>query len=180
MNFAEIILSEKDFVKKLEIVSLFQKKEKVFFDTSVVFKAEVAKQFIETMRIDVDENIVLTACMVYSFKRLQSPAELGRIKNEWQNDYKYFKSLGFDDRFCKICSEYCRHIETEDIEREKEGDILELVENFGGLVMYREDRLAYPVDEALDIMECKNLYGKNNRYLPQFKQFVEIMEDIEV
>ena len=73
MNFAEILLEEKDLVKKIEIVSLYKKKEKVFFDTSVVLKAGIAKQFIETMNLDVDKNKVLTACLVYSFKRINTP-----------------------------------------------------------------------------------------------------------
>ena len=35
----------------------------------------------------------------------------------------YLKTLGFSDRFCKICSEVNRYNEIE--EREKESDILE-------------------------------------------------------
>lgn len=180
MNFAEIILNEKDFIKKIETVYLFQKKEKVYFDTSVVLKAGIAKQFIETMKIDVDENLVLTACLVYSFKRINSPQEISRIRKEAENDYQYIKSLGFDEKFCKICSEYNRRNEPEGYVREKEGDVLELVENFGGLIMHRPERLAYPIDEAMEILEVKNLNNAHNRYLEEFKKFIEIMEDIQV
>ena len=58
--------------------------------------------------------------------------------------------------------------------------MLELVENFGGLIMHRPERLAYPIDEAMQILEVKNLNNKHNRYLKDFKKFIEIMEDVEV
>ena len=35
----------------------------------------------------------------------------------------------------------------------KEGDILELIDQFGGLILHRENRLAYSVEEALTIAD---------------------------
>ena len=42
-TFAEYILEEKDFTKKMEIMFYLQKKAKIFFDKSVMFKTELAK-----------------------------------------------------------------------------------------------------------------------------------------
>lgn len=179
MEFADIILEEKDLVKKIEIISFLKKKEKIFFDTSVILKAEITKQFMDIMNIDVDKNKVITACLVYGFKRINSPQEIQRIKKEGKLDYEYLKSLGFNDRFCKICSEYNRYNEKEGYVREKEGDILELVDNFGGLIMHRPERLAFPIEDAIQVLEYKNLHHKNNRYLEEFKKFINIMEAIE-
>lgn len=180
MNFADILLQEKDLVKKIEIVAYYKKKNDIFFDTSVILKAGIAKQFIETMNLDIDMNKVLTACLVYSFKRINTPKEIERIKTEEKKDYEYLLSLGFKEDFCKICREYNRYNEKDGYVRDKEGDVLELVENFGGLILHRPERIAFPVDEAMQVLELKNLKNKRNRYLKDFKKFIEIMEDIEV
>ena len=57
-NFSEYILTEKNYLKKLEIAYYLSKKENIFFDNSVVLKTELARMFIETMDIDVDKNLV--------------------------------------------------------------------------------------------------------------------------
>lgn len=79
-TFADYILSEKDFIKKLEIIYYMQKREKIFFDNSVVLKSEIARLFIETMNIDVDENLVLTACLLYACKKSIFSYDLDKIK----------------------------------------------------------------------------------------------------
>lgn len=68
-TFAEYILNEKDWVRKLEIMFYLQKKTRIFFDKTVVFKSELAKLFIETMKLDVDENLVITACLLCNCKK---------------------------------------------------------------------------------------------------------------
>ena len=69
-TFADYILNETDYSKKMEIVYYLQKRENIFFDNSVVLKAELARLFIETMNIDVDENLVVTACLLYACKKI--------------------------------------------------------------------------------------------------------------
>ena len=54
------------------------------------------------------------------------------------------------------------------------------MDQFGGLLLNRTDRLAYDVDEALEILTVKNMAGVNNRYLAIFQEFVDIMEDIKI
>lgn len=173
-SFADYILSEKDFSKKMEIVYYLQKRKKIFFDNSVILKADIARLFIDMMNLDVDRNIVLTACLLYACKKNTMTHDLEQMKRYAIDGAEYLKTLGFSDRFCKICSEVNRYQGNED--REKESDILEVVDNFGGLVLDRPERKGYTFDEALNLMENRNLKGKNNKYLEKFKEFMELKE----
>lgn len=173
-TFADYILSEKDFIRKMEIVYYLQKKKKIFFDNSTILKADLARLFIETMKIDVDQNLVLTACLLYSCKKNNMAADLNSIRKYAVEGARYLETLGFSSRFCKICSEVNRYQGNEN--REKESDILELVDNFGGLVLDRPERKGYPIDEALNLIENRNLKGKNNIYLDKFKEFICLRE----
>jgi hypothetical protein len=178
-TFADYILSEQDYIKKMEIAYYLKKRTNIFFDNSVIFKTELARMFIEDMHIDdVDKNIVLTACLLCSCKKTTDPQDLSKIKSYAKEGAEYLSTLGFDKRFCKICEEVNRY--SESYPREKESDILELVDNFGGMLLNREDRRGFPVDEALVLLEFRNLKGKENRYLEKFKQFVCTAEEIAV
>lgn len=79
-NFSDYILSEKNYLKKLEIAYYLSKKENIFFDNSVVFKTELARMFIDTMNIDVDKNLVLTACILCGCKKPKEAQNLDKIK----------------------------------------------------------------------------------------------------
>ena len=94
---------EEDFVRKMEIMFYLKKKARVFFDKSVVFKTELAKLFIETMHIDVDENFVITACLLCNCKKPQGIYDPEKMKNYTLEGAKYIKTLGFSNKFCKIC-----------------------------------------------------------------------------
>lgn len=178
-TFADYILSEHDYIKKMEIVYYLKKRTNIFFDNSVIFKTELARMFIEDMHIDdVDKNLVLTACLLCSCKKSNDPQNLSKIKSYAKEGAEYLATLGFDKRFCKICEEVNRYSESEP--REKESDILELVDNFGGMLLNRPERRGFPVDEALVLLEFRNMKEKNNRYLDRFKQFVSITEGIAV
>lgn len=179
-TFAEYILSEPDFIKKIDIVNYLRKKQNIFFNTSVILKAEIAREFIDTMKLDVDRNLVLTACLLYDCLKIDSPEELVRLQKSQEEYRQYLKSLGFSNRFCKICAEHSRIGQNPEVPRENESDILELADQFGGLIMHRSDRLAYTVPEALEILVSKNMKDSDNKYLATFQEFVDIMEDIEV
>ncbi len=175
-SFADYILSEKDYVRKMEIAYYLQKKKHIFLDNSVILKTEIARLFIEKMNIDVDENLVLTACLLYACKKNIVSHDLEKIKKYALDGAEYLSTLGFSDRFCKICSEVNRY--QGETEREKESDILELVDNFGGLVLDRSDRKGFSIDEAMNLMENRNLKGLHNRYLEKFKEFVFLKEGV--
>lgn len=175
-TFADYILSEKDYIKKMEIVYYLQKRRDIFFDNSVILKTEIARLFIETMKLDVDENLVITACLLYACKKNILAHDLDKIKRYAIDGAEYLETLGFSKRFCKICSEVNRYMGDED--REKESDILELVDNFGGLVLDRPERKGFPIDEALNLIEHRNLKGRNNIYLGLFKEFMCLKEGV--
>ena len=179
-TFAEYILNEPDFIKKIDIMTYLKKKQNIFFNTSVIMKAEIAREFMDTMKLDVDQGLVLTACLMYDCLKIDSPEELVRLQKSQAEYRNYLRSLGFNDRFCKICAEHSRVGQDPSVTREKESDILELADQFGGLIMHRSDRIAYTVSEALEILVNKNMKNCNNIYLNTFQEFVDIMEGIEV
>lgn len=175
-TFADYILNETDYSKKMEIAYYLQKRENIFFDNSVILKAELARLFINTMKLDVDENLVVTACLLYACKKNIVSYDLEKIKRYAVDGAEYLETLGFSKRFCKICTEVNRYMKNNN--REKESDILELVDNFGGLVLDRPERKGYPIDEAMNLLENRNLKGLNNKYLSQFKEFIYLKEGV--
>ena len=177
-SVATYILSEKDWIRKMEIVYYLQKKTGIFYDNSVIFKTFLAKMFLDHTDLNLDENIVITACLLCNCKKNVNPQDLSKIKSYAKEGAEYLKKLGFSDRFCKICEGVNRY--SEQATREKESDVLELVDQFGGMLLDRPERIAFKVDEALVLLEYRNLKDKNNRYLQEFKDFVNKMEKILV
>ena len=177
-TFAEYILNEEEWMRKLEIMFYLEKKTKIFFDKSVIFKAEIAKLFIETMKIDVDKNLVITACLLCNCKKPTDFSNIERVKTYAKEGAEYLSTLGFSDRFCKICEEVNRYSGSEP--REPESDILELVDQFGGMLLDRPERIGFKPDEALVLLEHRNLKGLENRFLGQFKVFVNKMQEVYV
>lgn len=177
-TFADYILSEKDYIKKMEIVYYLKKRVNIFFDNSVIFKTELTRMFIDDMKLDIDRNLVLTASLLCSCKKPEDSGDLSKIKSYAKEGAEYLATLGFDKRFCKICEEVNRYSGSSP--REKESDILELVDNFGGMLLNRPERRGFPIDEALVLLEFRNMKGKNNIYLEKFKEFVYVTEGITV
>lgn len=178
-KIASYILEERDLSQKMEFLYYLKKRVDIFFDNSVILKATLAELFIERMRItEVDENIVLTACLLYSCKKKDNPQTLDEIRAYPTKSAEFLKDLGFSEEFCRICMQHTRSIDTG--ERTREGDILELVDQFGGMILHRPERRGFPVDEALCLLEYRNLKGKNNQYLEKFKKFIEELEEIKI
>lgn len=177
-TFADYILSEKDWIKKMEIMHYLKQKTGIFFDKSVVFKTYLSKTFLDNTDIGLDKNLIVTACLLCNCKKSNGPQDLEQIKAYAKNGAEYLSTLGFSNRFCKICEEVNRY--SGSLPREKESDVLELVDNFGGMLLDRPERIAFKVDEALVLLEYRNLKDKNNRYLQKFKQFVTEMQEVLV
>lgn len=177
-TFADYILKEEDWVRKMEIMYYLEKKAPIFFDKSVVLKTELAKLFMDNSDIDVDKNLVITACLLCNCKKPASFKDLDEVKSYAKNGADYLRTLGFSRRFCKICEEVNRYSNSEP--REKESDILELVDQFGGMLLDRPERIGFKPDEALVLLEYRNLKGRNNRYLEKFKKFVNDMQEVYV
>lgn len=175
-SFADYILSEKNLSEKMKILLYFKRNHEIFFDNTVIFKTEICRLFLEHCKPDVDYNLVLTACLLYGCKKTAIAFDLEKVKTYAEEGAKYLQTLGFDERFCKICLEVNRYKKTD--AREKEGDILELIDNFG-MLLDRDDRRAFTPVEAIFILENENLKGKKNVYLEEFKEFVMEMENVE-
>ena len=65
-------------------------------------------------------------------------------------------------------------------QREQESDVLELVDQFGGMLIDRPERVGFAPDEALVLLEHRNLKTEYNRYLEIFRNFVEEVDKIEI
>lgn len=178
-TFANYILSEKDWIKKMEMMYYLEKKTNIFFDKTVVFKTQLAKLFIDTMKIeDIDENMLITACLLCSCKKSNNFNDLEKVKSYAKTGAQYLSALGFSDRFCKMCEEVNRY--SGSYPRERESDILELVDQYGGMLLDRPERIGFKPDEALVLLEYRNLKDKPNRYLKQFKEFVNKMQEVYI
>ena len=177
-TFADYILKEQDYIKKIEIAYYLQKRAGIFFDNSVILKTELARMFIEDMNLDVDKNLVITACLLYACKKKKDATDINHIRSYAKDGANYLATLGFDKRFCKICEEANRY--SGSTPREIESDILELVDNFGGLILDRPERRGFPIDEALVLTEHRNLKGLKNRFMEEFKEFIFIEEGVRV
>lgn len=178
-TFAEYILSEKDWIKKMEIMYYLNKRGNIFFDNSVVFKTQLLKLFLDnTPELNFDENMLITACLLCNCKKVDNFTDMNKIKTYAKEGSEYLLTLGFDKRFCKICEQINRYSSSEP--REPEADVLELIDQFGGMLLDRPERIGFKVDEALVLLEYRNLKGKENRYLDKFKDFVNKMEAIKI
>lgn len=178
-TFAEYILSEKDWIKKMEIMYYLNKRGNIFFDNSVVFKTELLKLFLDnTPELNFDKNMMITACLVCNCKKVDNFTDMNKIKTYAKEGAEYLSTLGFDEKFCRICEQINRYSGSEP--REPEADVLELIDQFGGMLLDRPERIGFKVDEALVLLEYRNLKGKENRYLDLFKHFVNRMEAIKV
>ncbi|MCI8411511.1 MAG: hypothetical protein HFJ40_03565 [Clostridia bacterium] len=177
-DFAEYILSEEDLASKMEIVYYLSKKTKVFFDKSVVFKTEIARLFLNYSKIEVDKNLLLTACLLCNCKKVNNAQDIETIRSYAKAGAQYLRGMGFSKRFGKICEEINRYSNSNP--RERESDILELVDQFGGMLLDRPERIGFKPDEALVLLEHRNLKNDYNRYLSTFIDFVNFMENIVI
>lgn len=177
-TFANYILGEKNLASKIEIAYYLSKKEKIFFDKSVIFKTELARLFLKYNKLELDENLILTACLLCNCKKVHNSRNEEDIKAYAKNGAEYLKTLGFNKRFCKICEEVNRYSGSSP--REKESDVIELVDHFGAMLLDRPERIGFKPDEALILLKHRNLKGEYNRYLESFEQFINLLQNINM
>lgn len=183
-TFADYLLKETDLVNKMDILNRLQRllKERkgitIYFNNTVIFKTEIARMFIDYSNLDVDRNLVLTACLLCNCKKIDGPQSLESLHSYAKNGADFLATLGFDKRFCKICEEVNRYSGSEP--REPESDILELVDNFGGMMLDRPERAGFTPEKAIMQLELETFKAHKNRYFEQFKEFVTMMQEVEV
>ena len=177
-DFATYILDEKDYIQKMIISYYLSKKTGIFFDKSVVLKTEIAKLFMDYNMIDLDENLVLTAMLLCNCKKIDNAQKIGKLELYAEEGAEYLSTLGFNKRFCKICEEVNRYSESSP--REKESDILEVVDQFTGLILNRVERPAFTIEEALIILKERNFKNIDNKYLDSFISFIQDLKKITI
>ena len=177
-NFAKYILEQKELSEKMEIAYYLAKKGKIHFNKSIVFKTEIARMFLEYSKIDINKNEVLTAVLLCNCKKVDSAQDIERVHIYAKEGANYLKELGFNERFCKICEEVNRYSGSEP--REIESDVLELVDQFGGMLLNRPERAGFLPEEAIILLKERNLKNKENRLLKLFIEFVETIEKLEI
>ena len=177
-TFANYILDEKDLASKMEITYYLAKKTRIFFDKSVIFKTEIARMFIDYMKVEVDKNLVLTACLLCNCKKVDNAQDIKKVHSYAKEGADYLLTLGFEQKFCKMCEEVNRYSGSNP--RERESDVLELVDQFGGMLLDRPERIGFKPDEAMTLLQYRNLKDQYNRFLHIFGEFVQMMEQIEL
>lgn len=177
-SFAEYILEEKELGAKMEIAYYLAKKSKIYFDKTTIFKTELARLFLNYSKIDVDKNLVLTACLLCNCKKVNNAQDINKIHTYAKEGADYLREIGFGKRFAKVCEEINRYSGSNP--RERESDILELVDQFGGMLLDRPERIGFKPDEALVLLEHRNLKDEYNRYLHTFIEFVNYIEKIQM
>lgn len=185
-TFADYILKEPNLINKMDILNRLQRllKEKkgitIFFNNTIVFKTEIARMFLEytDVKKEVDKNLVLTACLLCNCKKIDGPQSLESLHSYAKKGAEFLSTLGFDKRFCKICEEVNRYSGSEP--RERESDILELVDSFGGMLLDRPERAGFTPEKAIIQLEKEKFKTNKNIYFEQFKDFVKKMQEVEV
>lgn len=177
-EFAKYILNEEDLISKIEIIYFLAPKLEIKFDKSIVFKTEIARMFLKYTNLEIDSNLILTANLLCNCKKVDDAQKIGKLTTYATEGAKCLEKLGFDEKFCKICEGVNRYNNQKT--REPESDIIELVDQFGGMLIDRPERVGFNPDEALVLIEHRNLREEYNSYLPIFKEFVNAMEKIEI
>lgn len=177
-EFAQYILNEKDLITKMEIIYFLAPKLGINIDKSIIFKTEIARMFLKYTQVKLDENIVLTAALLCNCKKVDDAQKIGKLKTYAIEGAEHLEKLGFDKKFCNICEGVNRYSGLSP--RPAESDILELVDQFGGMLIDRPERVGFAPDEALVLLEHRNLKSEYNRYIEIFRDFVEKMEQIEI
>ena len=177
-EFAEYILNEEDLIAKEEIIYFLAPKLGINFDKATIFKTEIARMFLKYTKIRLDHNLILTACLLCNCKKVDDAQKIGKVQTYAIEGAQLLKKLGFDARFCKICEGVNRYSEQE--RREPESDILELVDQFGGMLLDRPERAGFTPEKAIMQLELETFKVHKNRYFEQFKEFVKMMQEVEV
>ncbi len=177
-TFADYILNEKNTGSKMEIAYYLSKKEKIFFDKSVIFKTEIMRLFLNNVDLEVDHNLLITASLLASCKKIEVANDIEKIKAFAQEGADYLYTIGFGQEFCNICAGMNRYKTQKN--RAKESDILELVDQFGAMLLDRPERIGMKVDEALVLLEYRNLKDVNNQFLQVFVDFIKKLEKVQV
>ena len=109
-DFRNFINEESSIFNYLNnLKAYFDIKSNIFFDNSVIFKSLIAKLFIESMDIDIDENTVITAMLLCGCKKVNNAQDIEKIKSYAKDGAEFLSKLGFSKEFCTICEQQNRY-----------------------------------------------------------------------
>ncbi len=182
-TFADYILKEQDWGRKLEIMYYLKKRTNIYYNNTVIFKTLIVKLFLEYLQvynpeIKLDKNKIITASLLYACSKIENSTNADEVRSYAKRGAEYLSTLGFDDEFCRICEGVNRYTIKEN--RTIESDLLELCDQFGGMLLDRPERIGFKPDEAIVLLQYRNLKDVDNKLLPQFIDFVNKTEKITV
>ena len=177
-DFATYILNEEDHVQKMIIAYYLSKKADIFFDKTIILKTEIVRIFIDYAKLNVDRNTALTAMLLCNCKKIEDIQKKEKLETYAKRGAEYLSTLGFSKRFCKICEGINRYSGIEP--REPESDVLELVDQFIGIILDSRFTSRITTEEAFVILKERNLKDSYNRYLNDFQVFLQEMEKITI
>ena len=61
------------------------------------------KLFLENTDLGLDNNELITACLLCNCKKVDDAQKIGQLKTYAKEGAEYLVKLGFDERFCRIC-----------------------------------------------------------------------------
>ena len=105
--------------------------------------------FLNYSDLGVDKNEVITELLLCNCKKVDNAQKIGKLETYAKEGADYLSTLGFSKKFCHTCEGLNRYIPAEP--REKESDILEVIDQFSGLILRRVEREAFTPKEALII-----------------------------
>ena len=93
-TFADYILSEKDWGKKLEIMYYLKKRTNIFYDNTVIFKTLITRMFLNYLKannpeVKVDDNLSKREKELY--KELQDLQGSKKGESVWSRFKKSFQ-----------------------------------------------------------------------------------------
>ena len=181
-SFASYILSQTDWGKKLEIMFYLKKKTNIYYNNAVIFKTLISKMFTEYLNdknpeMNLDTNLIITARLLCDCCKEEDTTDQNVIQNYAKKGAEYLATLGFDEHFCQVCEGVNRYTLKDN--RPIESDILELADQFGGLVLDRPERKGYSPEEAIDTIRNNNLKNVDNKVINQFSEFVKLLDSVE-
>lgn len=175
-KFSEYFLNL-DWVDKMEMAEKLCDRGQIFLDKTVIFKTELTKLFIEVMKLDVDCNLVVTACLLFECKKRIQNGSVINQSTYLQDGADFLSTIGFDDRFCRICRQVFEYSESE--KREKESEIIELSACYGDLVLDNPQRKGYESEEAIKML--KDMFkNSNNHYVSLYVEFFNKMQEVYI
>lgn len=101
-SFADMMLNERKLSEKMKILLYFKKKHNCFFDNTVIFKTEICRMFLEHSKPDVDNNLVLTACLLYACKKSVISFTEEKRKTYLHKGAEYLEELGSTKNFVEF------------------------------------------------------------------------------